>query len=78
MAKNRETDNQGPVVQSIVSLMTSTCQAYADYIIKYTGIFCCKNVRILILTFFKQKITVYCNINVLNFNERLTNDVVNF
>ena len=31
-----------------------------------------------ILTFFLQKKHCVCNINVLNFNETLTNDVVNF
>ena len=41
--------DQGPVVRNIVSLTTLLrCQLikYANYIIKYTGIFCCKNVRI--------------------------------
>ena len=31
-----------------------------------------------ILTFFQQKIKVVCNTYILNFNETLTNDVVNF
>ena len=31
-----------------------------------------------ILTFFQQKIAYYCDIYFQNFNESLTNDVVNF
>ena len=43
-------NKQGPVVQSIVSLTTSLRRHFvkynADYIIKFTLIFCWKNVRI--------------------------------
>ena len=63
----------GPVVQSIVSLTTPLRRQFvnynADYTIKYTVIF---------LTFFsnkKSQCTCICNVY---FNERLTNDVVNF
>ena len=30
-----------------------------------------------ILTFFQQKLQCICNMNILNFNDTLTNDVVN-
>ena len=31
-----------------------------------------------ILTFFEQKITVFCNIAIWNFNKSLTNNINNF
>ena len=79
----REQKFRGPDVQSIVNLTTSLRHQlikFSDYIIKYTVIFCWKNVRIFcrFSHFLNKKYQRICNIYILNFNETLTNDVVNF
>ena len=78
----------GPVAQSIVSLTTSLRRQVAKVSIcrlnyQIHCYFCWKNVRIFCSAkdshiFQQQKKQCICNINVLNFNETLTNDVVNF
>ena len=76
-------NHQGPVVQSIVSLTTSLRGHLFKYIpttLSNTLLFFVGKMRESfamqkILSFFQQKI---CNINVLNFNETLTNNIVNF
>ena len=56
---------------------------FYNFITKYTDIFCWKIREAFalqkLLTFFQQKILAYIlDINVWNFNETLTNDVVSF
>ena len=59
----------------------STCYVLYDFIIKYTDIFCWKNERSFCTVkashiFSKKNLGV--DINVWNFNETLTNDIVSF
>ena len=74
----------GPDIQSIISLTTLRRQLVKympNYIIKYTEIFCWKNVRIFCKRFShfsNKKYLCICNIYILNFKVMLTNDVVNF
>ena len=82
-------EQQGLVVQSIVSLTTSLSRQFVKYMLtilsnpllfllkKCENLLQCKK----ILTFFPTKIAVYLyyyDHNVLSFNETLTNDIVNF
>ena len=79
-------ENQGPVVQSVVSLTTSlrvislTVLADSIYIIL---IFFAEKMWVAfalqkLLTFFSKKIQHICVSLDVNFNESLTNDVVSF
>ena len=84
---DRRVQLQGPVVQSIVSLPTSLRCKLVQYMLTTLAnpfLFLLKNVRIFCnackrFSHFPNKITQHiCDIYVLNFNETLTNDVVNF
>ena len=72
---NSEDPDQGPVVQSIVSLTTSLRCQFVKYMPTTLSnpllFFVGKNVKIFCIAWI-------CNIDVLNFNETLTNDIVNF
>ena len=78
--------DQGPVVQSVVSLTSSlrviSLTVLADSIYNIL-IFFAEKMWVgfalqKLLTFFQQKISAYLRITRLNFNESLTNDVVSF
>ena len=78
--------NQGPVVQSVVSLTSSlrviSLTVLADSIYNIM-IFFAEKMWVAFamqkpLTFFQQKISAYLRITQVNFNESLTNDVVSF
>ena len=77
---------QGPVVQSIVSLTSSLrgqLEKCFTTLPPYTLLFFVEKMREAfalqkLLTFFQQKILALLDINVRNFKETLTNDVVSF
>ena len=70
--------NQGPVVQSVVSVTSSlrviSLTVLADSIYNILIFFAEKK----LLTFFQQKISVYWLSLDVNFNESLTNDIISF
>ena len=76
-------DNQGPVVQSIVSLTSSLRGQLFKYFTLYNQIhwyFFVEKMRVVfalekLLTFFQQKYWRISDLNVWNFNKTLTNDV---
>ena len=78
--------NQGPVVQSIISLTSSlrviSLTLLADSIYNILIFFAAKMWVAFalqkLLTFLQQKISAYLRITHVNFNESLTNDIVSF
>ena len=83
---NSGTNNQGPVVQSVVSLTSSlrviSLTVLADSVYNILNFFAEKMWVAFalqkLLTFFQQKFQHICVSLDLNFNESLTNDVVSF
>ena len=76
---------QGPVVQSVVSLMSLlrviSINCFSGFNIQYSDIFCWKNVRSFCKSyshFFSKKFQHICVSLDVDFNESLTNDVVSF
>ena len=55
---------------------------FYDFITKYTDIFCWKNAKNFavqkLLTFFQQKYWCIWDINIWNYNDTLSNDVLSF
>ena len=73
--------HQGPVVQSVVSIMSSLVVkmlTVAASTVSYSQVFLLKTLSSLLFTFFSKNISIYAIFNDKKFNETLNNNIISF